>query len=188
MLALTGLPLAFLAGSAVRLDRRLAILPAWSGMIAFVILASYPYLAPRFTQVDPGPEPVAMFQAAGAETPQLMILDYEVTLPTEITPTVTVTLTWQAIEPLAEDYTVFLHVLAEGDVKAAQSDTRPCDGECPTNSWQPGDILVDRYELKLSPDVPPGPYQLAVGLYLLDTGERAVVVGRDDRTVFLHVP
>jgi hypothetical protein len=188
LLALAGLPLAFLAGSVVRLDGRLATLPAWAGLIALVILASYPYLAPRFTQVDPGSEPVAMFQPAEADVPQIMILDYEIAPPTEITPTLTVTLTWQTVEPVVDDHTVFVHVLTEGDAKAAQHDARPCDGECPTDTWQPGEIVVDRYQLNLVPGAPPGPYRLAVGLYLLDTGERAAVVGHDDETVILHVP
>lgn len=195
LLALTGLPLAFLAGSVIRLDERLATLPAWAGLVALVVLASYPYLAPRFTLVDPGPEPVAMLQPVEANTPQIALLDYEIAPPTEVTPTLALTLTWQALEPVADDYTIFVHVLAEGDSRVAQRDTRPCDAECPTNTWQPGEIIVDRYELSLapgaaadSPQVPPGPYRLAVGLYLPDTGDRAIVVGRDDRTVFLDVP
>jgi hypothetical protein len=194
MLALASLPLAFLAGSVLRLDERLAALPSWAGLVALVVLASYPYLAPRFTQVDPGSEPVALLQPVEADAPQIAILDYEIANPIEITPTLTLTLTWQAIEPVANDYTVFVHLLAGGD-KVAQLDTKPCDGECPTDRWQPGEIIVDRYELALAPDLvaemlqtPPGRYRLAIGLYLLDTGDRAVVIGRDDRTVFLDVP
>lgn len=202
LLALAGMPLAFLAGSAIRLDDRLVALPAWAGLIAFVVLASYPYLSPSFTQVDPGPEPVAMFLALEPDVPpagtlgpaalrghpQLMLLDYQVAPPTEITPTLTLTLTWQTVEPVVEDYTVFVHVLGQGDAKAAQRDTRPCEGECPTNGWQPGAIVVDRYQLDLAPDAPPGPYRLAVGLYLLESGQRALLVGRDDGTVYLDVP
>ena len=187
LLALAGLPLAFLAGSVVRLDERLATLPAWAGLVTLVILASYPYLAPSFTQLDPGPEPVAMFQPVEAETPQIIILDYELLPPTEITPTVTLTLTWQAVGPVAGDYTVFAHVLSPDGSKAAQRDTRPCGGECPTDTWQPGEIIVDRYELELSADSPPGPYRIALGLYLLETLDRATVIGRDDRTVFIDV-
>jgi len=100
ILALTGLPLAFLAGSVIRLDGRLSELPAWAGLVALVVLASYPYLAPRFTQVDPGTEPVALIQPVEAKAPQIMLLETEKAAPTEITPTLTVTLTWQAVAPL----------------------------------------------------------------------------------------
>jgi hypothetical protein len=117
-----------------------------------------------------------------------MLLDYQVAPPTEITPTLTVTFTWQAVAPVVDDYTVFVHVLDQAGDKAAQRDSRPCDGECPTTSWQPGAIVVDRQQLDLSPGAPPGPYRLAVGMYLLESGERAIVVGRDDGTVVLNVP
>jgi hypothetical protein len=40
----------------------------------------------------------------------------------------------------------------------------------------------------VEPGAPPGPYRLAIGLYMLDSGERAAIVGRDDKTVFVDVP
>ena len=188
LLALAALPLAFLAGSVTRLDGRLATLPAWAGLLALVVLASYPYLAPQFTQLDPGPEPVALIEPVGADAPQIMLLDYEIVPPTELTPTLTLTLTWQAVAPVTDDYTVFVHLLASDGSKAAQRDTRPCDGQCPTNTWQPGQIVDDRYQLALDPGAAAGPYRLAVGLYLLESGDRATVVGREDKTVFFDVP
>jgi hypothetical protein len=195
VLALTGPPLAFLAGSAVTLDRQLARYPAWAAILAFVVLASTPYLTPLFTQVDPGPQPVAMFRSpqaggpGGLEVgpPQWILLETEIAPPAEITPTLTLTLTWQAVTPVVEDYTVFVHVL-RGDDKVAQRDMRPCDGECPTHTWQPGTIVVDRHEIPLAAGAPSGPYRLATGLYRLDTGERAIVLGREDGTVVLDVP
>ncbi|MBN1136253.1 MAG: hypothetical protein JXM73_06695, partial [Anaerolineae bacterium] len=188
---LAGLPLAFLAGSAVRLDRRLGELPAWAGLAALVVLASYPYLAPRFTRVDPGLEPPGVIQPVGAGAPQILLLDAQAApLPpvAEITATLTVTLTWQATEPVIDDYTVFVHLLAPDGSKVTQRDSRPCDGACPTDTWQPGTIIADRHSLDLGAGLPRGPYRLAIGLYLLDSGERAAIVGRDDETVFIDVP
>jgi hypothetical protein len=194
LLALSGLPLAFLAGSVIRLEKRFAAVPAWAGVVALVVLASYPALSPRYTQVDPGPEPVALLQPAEAEAPQIMLLDYEVGPSAELTQTLGLTLTWQVVEPVAGDYTVFVHVLAEDGTKVAQRDSRPCDGECPTGTWQPGQVIIDRYQLDLTQDagadasgVQPQPTRLAVGLYLLESGDRVSVVGREDRTVFLDV-
>jgi hypothetical protein len=192
LLALSGLPLAFLGGSVVRLDGRLAALPAWAGVAALVVLASYPYLAPSYTQVDPGPEPVALLQPVEASAPQILLLDYGVEQPVELAATqpLTLTLAWQVVEPVAEDYTVFVHVLAADGTKIAQRDTRPCDGECPTDTWQPGEVIMDRYRLEWAPETGTGaqPARLAVGLYLLESGDRAAVAGREDRTVFLDVP
>ena len=188
LLIFSGLPLAFLSGSAVRLDRRLAALPAWAGVVAFVILASYAYLAPPTTLVDPGPEPLAMFQPDADGVPEILLLDYEIAPPTEITPTLTLTMTWQAVQPPVEDYTVFVHTLAGVDTRAAQRDTYPCDSECPTTTWQAGQIIVDRHQFDLPPDAPAGPYRLAAGLYLLATGERVAIPGRDNGTVVIDVP
>jgi hypothetical protein len=208
VLALAGLPLAFLAGATVRLAPRLADLPALTGLLALVILASYPLLAPDFTLVDPGPEPVATFlfvperqPTPEADVPQALLLDYEVRPSTELTPTLTLTLTWQAIglpqqvialpqqalTPVDRDYTVFVHLLDGEGEKAAQRDSQPCDGGCPTSTWQAGQIYLDRHPLDLPADARPGPYRLAIGLYLVDSGDRAAVVGRDDRTVYLDV-
>jgi len=131
LLALTGLPLAFLAGSVTRLDERPASLPVWAGLLALVVAASYPYLAPQFTQLDPGPEPVALIEPVGAGAPQIMLLDYELLPPTEITPTLALTLTWQAVEPIADDYTVFVHLLTEDGSKAAQRDSKQGSGSNP---------------------------------------------------------
>jgi hypothetical protein len=50
---------------------------------------------------------------------------------------------------------------------------------------------VDNYELNWGKDaeVPSAqPAQLALGLYLVESGDRALVAGREDRTVFLDVP
>ena len=193
LLGLSGLPLAFLAGSVIRLDWRLSELPAWAGVIALVVLASYPYLEPRYTQVDPGPEPVAMFQPVEAGTPQILLLDAKVGRPAELgdTQALTATLTWQAVEPVAQDYTAFVHVLAADGAKIAQRDTWPCDGECPTGSWQPGEVIVDHYQLNWGQDAEAPsaqPTRLALGLYLVESGDRAFVVGREDRTVFFDVP
>ena len=188
VLAIAGVPLAFLAGAAIRVEPRLAGKPALTALSALVILASALYLTPRFTQVDPGPEPVAVLRPVEAGSPQVLLLQDQVAPPGQITSTLVLTLTWQAVEPVEADYTVFVHLLAPDGSKVAQRDSRPCDGACPTNNWQPGTLVLDRHTLELGATPAPGPYRLAVGLYLLGSGERAAVMGRDDATVVLDVP
>jgi hypothetical protein len=186
LLALVGLPLAFLAGSAVRVDRRLAEWPLWAGLVALVILASYFYLVPRFTQVDPGAAPLAELRVAEAEGPAIHLLAAEVTPAAGITSTIVLTLTWQTLAPLETDYTVFVHLLA-GETKVAQADSWPCGGECPTHEWQSGEIVVDVHEITLPARLQAGPYRVALGLYDGVTGERVAVAGREDGTVFVDV-
>lgn len=79
---------------------------------------------------------------------------------------------WQALNSVAEDYQVFVHLLAEDGHRWAQKDGPPLLGTRPTSSWQPGERLTDRRGLLLSPDMPAGSYHLRVGLYRLSDGTR----------------
>jgi hypothetical protein len=92
------------------------------------------------------------------------------------------TLFWQCLEEMDEEYTVFTHLVdAEGNV-VAQKDNPPVDGFYPTSEWEPGEIVRDQYDLVISPDALPGKYQLEVGMYLADTGERLSVFQGDQET------
>ena len=79
---------------------------------------------------------------------------------------------WQVEAPPRQDWTVFTHVEAvqpsgERTVKAG-FDSRPGRGSLPTHRWQPGWLVLDEYQIPLPADLPPGDYELAVGLYLPD--------------------
>ncbi|VAW42987.1 hypothetical protein MNBD_CHLOROFLEXI01-78 [hydrothermal vent metagenome] len=82
---------------------------------------------------------------------------------------------WQSEAAVADDYTVFVHLLTpEGEFVTGQ-DGQPLGGLYPTSFWEAGEIVVDGRSWFV--DVPPGEYQLQVGLYLLATGERLSVSG-----------
>ncbi|MGD2206266.1 MAG: hypothetical protein PVH17_05760, partial [Anaerolineae bacterium] len=85
--------------------------------------------------------------------------------------TVSLTLYWRALTPMETSYTAFVQLVDETGVKAAQVDRLPCHGGCPTDTWRPGDLVGERYDLLVSADAPPGSYQIIVGMYDLDTGE-----------------
>ncbi|MFZ1396898.1 MAG: hypothetical protein WAS33_08380, partial [Candidatus Promineifilaceae bacterium] len=98
-------------------------------------------------------------------------------LPTTVSLTepLDLTLYWQAIGPIAADYTVFLHLLTlEGEFVLGQ-DGQPLGGLYPTSFWGEGEVVVDGRSWFT--DLPPGEYQLQVGLYLLATGQRLPVSG-----------
>ncbi len=72
------------------------------------------------------------------------------------------TLYWQAINPIPEDYSIFVHVLDEKGQKVAQSDGPPFWlTEMGTSSWVPGRTYRDERLLY----VPDGKYTLMVGIY-----------------------
>jgi 4-amino-4-deoxy-L-arabinose transferase-like glycosyltransferase len=86
--------------------------------------------------------------------------------------TITVTLLWQARQPVSEDYTVFVHLLDRAGKRWAQQDAQPLDNLYPTSRWAPGEMVRDSHPLSLPADLPPGRYFLLVGMYLPATGER----------------
>jgi len=98
--------------------------------------------------------------------------------------TLHLTLYWEALSPMEEDYTVFTHLLRPPDEIWAQEDDQPQDGQSPTSTWQPGQIIEDHYQLTLRPEAPPGVYQVEIGLYLPATGDR-LMVGFSDRGIVL---
>ena len=85
-------------------------------------------------------------------------------------------LTWQALAPLAEDYTVFVQVLDANDQIVGQVDSWPVQGTYPTSQWTPGEPVVDRYQVQLASELPSGPYRVQVGFYLLQTLRRLSVL------------
>ena len=86
------------------------------------------------------------------------------------------TLYWRALRDIGDNYSVFTHVLGEGDHIWAQMDGWPQQGESPTASWTKGQIVEDPYELVVHDDAPPGVYDLEVGMYAAD-GKRLGVLG-----------
>jgi 4-amino-4-deoxy-L-arabinose transferase-like glycosyltransferase len=85
------------------------------------------------------------------------------------------TLFWRALEAVPEDYTVFLHLLDAGGQPLAQSDSAPVGGALPTSAWEVGAEIVDRHGLLLPDNLAPGEYQVQMGMYLPETGERLPV-------------
>jgi hypothetical protein len=89
------------------------------------------------------------------------------------------TLFWQCLEKMDQDYTVFTHLIDEKQTLWGQKDNPPADGFYPTSQWEVGEIVRDQYDIAISPEAPPGEYQLEVGMYLAETGERLEAIGEE---------
>jgi hypothetical protein len=85
---------------------------------------------------------------------------------------VPLTLHWQAQNLLSLRYKVFVHLVAADGKNWAQADDFPVCGTSPTNTWDPGEVVLDRHLLKLPPDLPPGDYTLLAGMYEPDLNLR----------------
>lgn len=184
--ALVGPLLALLAGAAVAVERRLAVLPVWAAAVALVVLSSYAYLAPRFTQVTPDPAAPAIM---GANQVTLLNSGVQYQTPTatpEISATraITVSVAWQALQPGDFDYNVFVHALDAAGNRVAQWDGQPLRGDepYPMTTWSVGEIVQNNYRLELDPVAAPVQH-IDVGLYNWQTGERLPVNGDDKVTL-----
>ena len=91
------------------------------------------------------------------------------------------TLYWEALAPMTEDYSVFVHLVDGDGFIVGQRDMYPGQGTYPTSYWQPGEVIADSYMVPLSPTaLTPQKLHLAVGLYRYSTGERLAPQGSND--------
>ncbi|MFQ3535562.1 MAG: glycosyltransferase family 39 protein [Aggregatilineales bacterium] len=95
---------------------------------------------------------------------------------------------WQALKPADLEYSVFIHLWDESTQRAVMIfGGQPMAGAWqvwfgvpgehfsqpyPTRLWQPGEIIKDEWRVAVPADVPPGEYELRVGLYDPISGAR----------------
>ena len=95
------------------------------------------------------------------------------------------TLYWQALSEMDENYTVFTHFLAPDGSTTGQRDSHPVNGTYPTSLWMTGEVVTDVYEIPIRTDAAPGAHRLEVGMYIAETGER-LPTGAPDGAVVLQ--
>jgi hypothetical protein len=82
------------------------------------------------------------------------------------------TLAWRARQPVQQDVTVFTQLVGPDGRVWGQQDNPPRGGWYPVSLWQPGEVVLDDFAFLVTPEAPPGVYQLVVGLYDSQTIER----------------
>jgi 4-amino-4-deoxy-L-arabinose transferase-like glycosyltransferase len=93
------------------------------------------------------------------------------------------TLEWESLSALKQDYKVFVHLLDREGNLVAQRDSMPVGGQRPTTSWHTGEQISDNYGVMIPVNAAPGLYQLVVGMYSESTGERLPVRGEEVETL-----
>lgn len=90
-----------------------------------------------------------------------------------------VTLHWRAATTIAQDYTVFVHLIDDNAI-LSQGDGPPCNGQCPTSLWRTGDTWQDTHSVPVpeSTTTTQAP-TLAVGWYDPQTGTRLPAFSKD---------
>lgn len=85
---------------------------------------------------------------------------------------------WRTLQPPTQNYSMFLHLVPQGEAQpVAQVDGAPTTPQRLTLSWtDPDETYVGRDTgLTIPPELMPGSYELRIGLYNFQTGERLTV-------------
>jgi hypothetical protein len=90
-----------------------------------------------------------------------------------------VTMYWQSLQPITENYRVYLKLVDGNGRVWRENDSNPIFGFFLTSQWEEGVILRDKHGLEVPHDAPPGVYYLGLGLFdpELDKGLKPAVDG-----------
>ncbi|PWH13534.1 MAG: hypothetical protein DDG58_13935 [Ardenticatenia bacterium] len=213
LIGLAGMFLSVAAGGVLHLRPRWGTAAMQAVLIGFVLLASYSYLQPRYTQYEVPPMPRASWGeyrillldvrpeveippiAAGlpVSTPgRLPLSEYGSLRPGD---TLHLILTWQATQIVERDLKLFAHLLDTSGNLAAQTDPflgAASDPDAPgqdylTSQWEPGRLVVTDVDIHVPIDAPPAPYRIALGLYEEETMQRWPVDDSEDNQIILDL-
>lgn len=164
---------------------QMANLPTWLNQELFPVSEEWIGNL-RLVTYDVPSAPLAAMQTA--RTVQLGNAIQLVGYTTERTDNLHLSLFWRALEPIAERYKVFVHLLDETNTIVSQQDGEPAGGQLPTDTWPAAqaaaagntDIIRDNRAIVLPPNLPNlSGYKLAIGMYNPVSGERLPLTDPD---------
>ena len=79
---------------------------------------------------------------------------------------------WEAKGEVASNWITYIHLHDPQGERIAQFDGPALAGMKLTSEWQPRELYIDRRQISLPKDLPPGDYLFRIGLYDRDSGER----------------
>jgi 4-amino-4-deoxy-L-arabinose transferase-like glycosyltransferase len=78
--------------------------------------------------------------------------------------TIELTLYWEPLRPVAENYSAFVQALAPPANLVGKAGGWAGGEQAPTSTWRPGEVVTDRYTLSIAADAQPGIYDVVVGM------------------------
>ncbi len=178
----------FIAAGLRQWWRRLPwVVVAWMGVVAasvpWAVIAPHYAPPPNLAPAEVAAIPSRLGAVFGNE---MKLLGYHLQgdrlRPGEV---VRVTLYWQSLIAMDRNWSVFVHVVDDSGLIVAQRDRYPGEGSLATTQLQPGQILADRFAIRLPPATyTPAQAHLSVGLYDHLDGTRLAVAGGGDALEF----
>jgi len=120
------------------------------------------YRFPQGARLPEGDRPAIAHPADFNFGNKLRLLGYDQTGENQVT------LFWEALQPLDEDYRVSLSLRDTTGQVWGRWDGRPTSYLYPTGRWRVGQVVFGQYDLPQVPGRPPGDYGLEVGVYTED--------------------
>lgn len=101
---------------------------------------------------------------------------------------VRLTLWWEALAPVEEDYTVFTHLLDGEGRLVGGHDSMPANGWRPTSGWRREQVVRDIHYISFEAGEDLGEIIIEVGLYDLETGRRLELEDGQDKVILDWLP
>jgi hypothetical protein len=93
--------------------------------------------------------------------------------------TISVTLYWQALAPMKLDYSVFMHLTSTSGEIPVKNDSFPYTSPKRTRRWITGQVMPEVRALAIPDYVLPGLYNIDMGVFSVNTGDRLPIVAPD---------
>ncbi len=74
-----------------------------------------------------------------------------------------IVLFYKVIKPIDRSWNIFIHL--DGPKLRVNADHDPLGGRCPTSTWKPGDVIVDRGSVRVDPSYEDGSYVVWIGFF-----------------------
>jgi hypothetical protein len=110
-----------------------------------------------------GIEPAVLPEQTITLGEHITLLGHDIQIERANDPILNLTLYWQTDASLAENYTVFVHILDENGRLLAQQDNQPNHGLYPTSTWDANAIIRDAYAIPLPANAQT--YTIQTGMY-----------------------
>lgn len=118
---------------------------------------------------------------------QIAMLDYATSSKVRPGGGIELGVTWQGLRQIDEDYTIFVQVLNQDDQLVGQLDIKPAQGTRPTNLWEPGETVQDKFVIPLSGELSTADsHRLIIGFYRLSDFQRLLVIDSEGAPIGDH--
>jgi len=157
------------------------------GMFAFGAIVLFGFLQPLYSpppRLSPNDVPHSARKSGFDFGGQLRLLGWEIERDT-LAPgeTTYLTMYWQALTDLREDYWLFLRLKSANDDDVWSKDGTPSAGRDSTDLWREGDVIAARHRITLGDEVAPGRYRLLAGVHRFGAWEWLPIFDANGRAV-----